>query len=97
MGRYGRPPDVPETDAFTVYLIHEPSCRADWDADLILAGHTHGGQFLFPIIDQLNDHGIIELAGMFDADGTPTYISRASVAQASPTLTSGSTVGPRSS
>ncbi|NMC89736.1 MAG: metallophosphoesterase, partial [Methanomicrobiales archaeon] len=70
------PPDVPETDAFTVYLIHEPSCRADWDADLILAGHTHGGQFLFPIIDQLNDHGIIELAGMFDADGTPTYISR---------------------
>ena len=70
------PPDVPATDAFTVYLIHEPSCRADWDADLILAGHTHGGQFLFPIIDQLNDHGIIELAGMFDADGTPTYISR---------------------
>jgi predicted MPP superfamily phosphohydrolase len=70
------PPDIPETDAFTVYLIHEPSCRTDWDADLILAGHTHGGQFLFPIIDQLNDHGIIELAGMFDADGTPTYISR---------------------
>ncbi|NLZ29497.1 MAG: metallophosphoesterase [Methanomicrobiales archaeon] len=70
------PPDVPETGAFTVYLIHEPSCRADWDADIILAGHTHGGQFLFPVIDQLNDHGIIELAGMFDADGTPTYISR---------------------
>lgn len=70
------PPDVPDTGVFTIYLIHEPSCRADWDADIILAGHTHGGQFLFPIIDQLNDHGIIELAGMFDADGTPTYISR---------------------
>lgn len=71
------PPEVPATDAFTVYLIHEPSCRADWDADLILAGHTHGGQFLFPVIDQLNDLGVIELAGLFDGDGkTPTYISR---------------------
>ena len=38
---------------------------------------THGGQFLFPIIKQLNDQGSIELAGLFDADGrTPTYISR---------------------
>lgn len=71
------PPDVPATDAFTVYLIHEPSCRTDWDADLILAGHTHGGQFLFPVVKQLNDYGVIELAGMFDSDGkTPTYISR---------------------
>ena len=70
------PPDVPATDTFTVYLIHEPSCRADWDADLILAGHTHGGQFLFPVVAQLNDLGVIELAGMFDTNGTPTYISR---------------------
>lgn len=71
------PPGVPATDAFTVYLVHEPSCRADWDADLILAGHTHGGQFLFPVVNQLNDFGVIELAGLFDGDGrTPTYISR---------------------
>ena len=71
------PPDVPATDAFTVYLIHEPSCRADWDAGLILAGHTHGGQFLFPVVAQLNGLGVVELAGMFDHDGrTPTYVSR---------------------
>ena len=71
------PPEVPATDAFTLYLIHEPSCRADWDADLILAGHTHGGQFLFPVVKQLNDLGVIELAGLFDSDGrTPTYVSR---------------------
>lgn len=70
------PPDMPATDAFTVYLIHEPSCRADWDADLILAGHTHGGQFLFPVVAQLNDFGVVELAGMFETNGTPTYISR---------------------
>ncbi len=71
------PPEVPATDAFTLYLIHEPSCRAEWDADLILSGHTHGGQFLFPVVKQLNDLGVVELAGLFDGDGkTPTYVSR---------------------
>ena len=40
------PPALEPTDAFTIYLIHEPDCAAEWDADLILAGHTHGGQFL---------------------------------------------------
>lgn len=40
------PPAQEPTDAFTIYLIHEPDCAAAWDADLILAGHTHGGQFL---------------------------------------------------
>lgn len=40
------PPALEPTDAFTIYLVHEPDCAAPWDADLILAGHTHGGQFL---------------------------------------------------
>ena len=40
------PPVLEPTDDFTIYLIHEPDCAAPWDADLILAGHTHGGQFL---------------------------------------------------
>ena len=40
------PPALEPTDAFTIYMIHEPDCAAPWDADLILAGHTHGGQFL---------------------------------------------------
>jgi uncharacterized protein len=70
------PPPVPATDAFTIYLIHEPECRADWDADLILCGHTHGGQFLVPIVRQLNDYGIVELAGLFEKNGPPTYITR---------------------
>lgn len=43
---HAAPPAVEKTDAFTIYLIHEPDCAAPWDADLILAGHTHGGQFL---------------------------------------------------
>ncbi|MEN6341932.1 MAG: metallophosphoesterase [Methanospirillum sp.] len=41
-----KPPVLESTDAFTIYMIHEPDCAAPWDADLILAGHTHGGQFL---------------------------------------------------
>jgi len=71
------PPMVPgNSDAFTVYMIHEPECRADWDADIILAGHTHGGQVMLPGIKDLNDRGIIELSGLFQKGGAPVYISR---------------------
>ena len=71
------PPEVPKTDAFTIYMIHEPSCRADWDADLILAGHTHGGQFMVPLVGQLNAWNVVELSGLKTESGmTPTYITR---------------------
>ncbi|KAF5053310.1 Calcineurin-like phosphoesterase [anaerobic digester metagenome] len=40
------PPALEPGDAFTIYMAHEPECIGDWDADLVLAGHTHGGQFL---------------------------------------------------
>ena len=66
------PPDVPETDAYILYMIHEPDCRADWDADLILAGHTHGGQFL----PQNTPVPGIELSGLSDKNGVTTYITR---------------------
>jgi predicted MPP superfamily phosphohydrolase len=70
------PPALEPTDAFTIYMIHEPECRADWDCDLILAGHTHGGQFNSPIIQVLNDEGIIELSGIKEGDTSLTYITR---------------------
>ncbi|MBP2146457.1 putative MPP superfamily phosphohydrolase [Methanofollis sp. W23] len=70
------PPDLPESDAFTIYLIHEPECRADWEADLILAGHTHGGQIMLPGVKELNDAGYLELSGLFQKDETPLYVSR---------------------
>ena len=33
-------------DSFIIYLVHEPSYRGDGDANLTLAGHTHGGQII---------------------------------------------------
>jgi predicted MPP superfamily phosphohydrolase len=66
------PPVVPDTGAFTLYMIHEPSCRADWDADLILAGHTHGGQF----IPQNTPVPGFELSGLVERNGVNTYITR---------------------
>ncbi|QYZ79019.1 metallophosphoesterase [Methanofollis formosanus] len=70
------PPAVPESDVFTIYLIHEPECRADWDADLILAGHTHGGQVMIPGVKELNDAGYFEFSGLVQKGETPLYISR---------------------
>ena len=66
------PPVVPQTDAFTIYMIHEPECRADWDADIILAGHTHGGQFL----PQNTPLPGFELSGLVERKGVLTYITR---------------------
>jgi hypothetical protein len=66
------PPVVPATGAYTLYMIHEPDCRADWEADLILAGHTHGGQFLpqnMPVPG-------FELSGHVERNGVSTYITR---------------------
>lgn len=70
------PPDVPETDAFTLYMIHEPGARADWDADLILSGHLHGGQFSAPGLDVIKELGIVDLQGFCSQGETPAFITR---------------------
>ena len=75
------PPDVPETDAYVIYMIHEPDLRANWDADLILAGHTHGGQFMPPGIESVMPDGSVkvrgfELSGLIEKEGVTTYITR---------------------
>jgi predicted MPP superfamily phosphohydrolase len=66
------PPEVPDTGAYTLYMIHEPDCRADWNCDLILAGHTHGGQFL----PQNTPVPGFELSGLAERNGVITFISR---------------------
>jgi hypothetical protein len=71
-----QPPAVRATDAFTIYLVHEPECRAAWDADLILAGHTHGGQFMTGNLQALDAAGVVELSGLKTRDGVPAYITR---------------------
>jgi len=66
------PPEIPETDAFILYMIHEPDCRADWDADLVIAGHTHGGQFLpqgTPIPGK-------EISGLYELNDRFCYVTR---------------------
>ena len=71
-----KPPAVSATDAFTIYMIHEPECRVAWDADLILAGHTHGGQFMTGNLQVLDATGLLELSGLKMKNGVPTYITR---------------------
>ena len=70
------PPRVPEKDAFVIYMIHEPECRADWNADLILAGHTHGGQFIPTGLERLVSGGLVTLNGEIKNGHTLTYITR---------------------
>ena len=45
---------VPRTDAFQIVLGHAPNfALGDVDADLLIAGHTHGGQVRLPWIGPL--------------------------------------------
>ena len=70
------PPEIPETDAFTIYMIHEPGARANWDADLILCGHLHGGQFSSPGIDLIKKMKIVDVEGFCSRGETPCFITR---------------------
>jgi hypothetical protein len=70
------PPEVPDTGSFVIYMIHEPECRADWDADLILAGHTHGGQFIPSGVERVISGGLVTLSGKLVDGNTVTYITR---------------------
>jgi hypothetical protein len=70
------PPVVPENGSFVIYMIHEPECRAEWDADLILAGHTHGGQFIPSGVERIISGGMVTLSGKIVEGNTTTYITR---------------------
>jgi uncharacterized protein len=73
------PPQVPEevkNNSFVIYMVHEPSYRGNWDANLTLAGHTHGGQIIPAGSERVITGGLVTLSGKIDESGKITYISR---------------------
>ena len=70
------PPEVQHDGEFLIYMIHEPELRGHWNANLTLAGHTHGGQFIPPGIERVMSGGLVTLSGEIREVNTTTYISR---------------------
>jgi predicted MPP superfamily phosphohydrolase len=69
------PPPVADTSP-VIYLVHEPYADPAWNADLVLSGHTHGGQVnnaLFILLDRLD---LADIQGMHRKGLVPVYVSR---------------------
>ena len=71
---------VPDDEKTNIFLTHEPD-DAPWfarnGADLILAGHTHGGQIFVPFLSQkfLPPGGRNYVKGQYDVNGVPLVVS----------------------
>jgi len=70
----------PRAGAFNLLLAHYPSWAnrlQDWRCDLILAGHTHGGQVRVPFYGSLitPSHTDGYDLGHFDTPGGPLYVN----------------------
>ena len=76
-GKTHLPPDLPDAD-YSIYLLHEPECIADWDYNLMLTGHTHGGQIVFPILGSPQSYiGMYSFSGMLlDEPKKKSYVTR---------------------
>lgn len=71
----------PEPDRFHLVLGHTPNfALGDVSADLMVAGHTHGGQVRLPLVGPLITHSLIPIAwaaGLTDLpDGRRLLVSR---------------------
>jgi predicted MPP superfamily phosphohydrolase len=76
------PPRSQEHPQLRILLSHSPD-QFDWaqrcDFDLMLAGHTHGGQIRLPIVGPIfspSRHGVKYASGTFFAEPTVMHVSR---------------------
>ncbi len=74
--RRAEPPVVPDNGGYRIYLVHEPYYQEEWDADIILSGHTHGGQVGNGIFSILDSAGIVDIRGRSMKDDTIMYVTR---------------------
>jgi len=72
-----------EEDVFNVLLAHRPEYYNEYtvsDADLVLSGHAHGGQFRLPFVGGLiaPGQGLFPEydSGIFESNGTAMVVSR---------------------
>lgn len=75
--------EISTFDGFKILLSHRPEYfdkYADWNVDLVLSGHAHGGQFRLPFIGGLvaPGQGLFPKydAGSFTEDNTTMIVSR---------------------
>ncbi len=74
--------DIKEPRPFTVVLAHEPQLfpiYSDYNVDLVLSGHAHGGQFRIPLIGGFvaPDQGFLPeyTKGLYEENGTSMIVS----------------------